>query len=140
NFLSSEDVGRVIVLYIILLAFRLVLLGIFYPILRNIGYGLKIRESILVWWCCPRGAVALTLGIILESTLSEQQSPEAVRSFFLITGIVFMTMVVNSTTVGYLASALGLLRPPLVKQNLVGYVHRRFYENAHEVYSKLKTQ
>ena len=134
--IAAVDVGFVFAMYGILQAARFILIGISFPVLSRLGYGLFGREAIFMSWCGIRGAISLILAIILEETLLDVRSQTL--AIIVISGVVMLTLLINATTVGYLAKYLGLLSQPLVKKYLINFVHRRFHDNALEVYEKLR--
>ena len=76
NFLALDDIGGrewgyLVVLYIFVYLIRCAIIALFFPILRRIGYGLTIRDSVVVVHGGLRGAVGLALAIQVQE-LSER--------------------------------------------------------------------
>lgn len=92
-------------LYISLQIIRTLSIGILYKCIKNDGYGLNFREFIILSWSGLRGAVGLILGLII---INDQNNIFSNQIMFYITGIVFLSMIINATTTKYIVECLGL--------------------------------
>lgn len=104
-----------IVLYIVLLLIRTVSVVVLMPILERIGVGITREKATVLVWGGLRGAVSLTLALII---VQDANVPEILREqiLFLTAGIVFLTIVINGSTMGYLFKLLSLDRFPAAKE------------------------
>lgn len=125
--LRSSFTGRdfiiLLLVYIGITVVRAIVIAIFYPIMKRIGYGVTIKESIILWWGGLRGAIALALALIIAS---QDTIPQEARDQILAytAGIVFITSLLNATTIKFFLDKLGLnkigeARKQLLKQNLL---------------------
>lgn len=88
---------------------RAIVIAIFYPAMKRIGYGLPRKDSYVLWWGALRGAIGLALALIVAG---EESIPQEIRSqfLFLTAGLVTLTLLVNATTIKYLVAKLGLTK------------------------------
>jgi NhaP-type Na+/H+ or K+/H+ antiporter len=113
---------------------RAVVIAMFFPAMRNIGYGLTAKDATVAWWGGLRGAIGLALALIVAS---EESIPADIRSEILsiTAGIVLLTSIINATTIKYLVNWLGLTKIGQAKAQVMisaqGYL-RQSSENALE--------
>ncbi len=123
-----SDIAVLLVVYVGINIVRVVMIAMLYPILSRSGYGLSKRESIILTWGALRGALALTLALMVSYT---DTIPEDVRRqvLLLTAGIVTMTLVINATTIKWLLDKLGLLDSSVSRQiinaEIKGQLHAR---------------
>ena len=99
-----------VLLYIALHAIRLFSIGIFYPILKRLGYGITFNEIIFVAFAGLRGAIGLGLGLAILRQSVEYFPPEVKVAFITeIAAIVLMTLFINANLVPKLLVHLKLL-------------------------------
>ena len=119
---TLNDVLILLAVYVIIHLVRMLNIIFFYPWMRKAGYGLPIKDAYVVWWGALRGAIGLALALVVAgSTLHDGSAnpiPVAIREQFLfhISGIVFLTLLVNASTVKVLVNKLGLTEVPAVKK------------------------
>lgn len=115
---------------------RTIVVFLFYPLMKRSGYGMTIRDAIILSWGGLRGALGLTLALMVSYTLS---IPEDIRDQILLmtAGIVTLTLTVNATTVRKLLERLGLTEVPAV-QSFVDYsIRKRVFDASMRYYDKL---
>ena len=99
---------------------------LFYPAMKRLGYGLSKRESVILTWGGLRGALGMTLALMVSYTPG---IPEDIRRqvLFLTAGIVTLTLSINATTMRWLLRRLGLIQVSnarvLIDSNIQGYLH-----------------
>jgi NhaP-type Na+/H+ or K+/H+ antiporter len=114
------------VIYVMIHLVRAVNMLIYYLRMKNAGYGLPGKDSIVVWWGALRGAIGLALALVIASpTLHsglDNPIPGSIRDQFLffVSGIVLLTLLVNATTIKSLVAMLGLTKIPAVKAMMMG--------------------
>ena len=82
--------------------------------MKNIGYGVTKKDSIVLWWGGLRGVIGLAMALIVAETSTI--SHEIRDQFLFITaGIVFLTSIINATTIKALVKGLGLTKVHLKK-------------------------
>ncbi len=109
------DLAVLVAVYIGINLVRIAMITMLYPIMRRNGYGINKRESMILTWGALRGALALTLALMVSYT---ESIPEDVRRqvLLLTAGIVTMTLVINATTIKWLLNKLGLLEQSASRQ------------------------
>ncbi len=125
------------ILYIGIHVARAVVIALLYPILRKSGYGLPVKEAIVVWWGGLRGAVGLALGLLVaQNTLI----PEEIRGqiLFHCAGIVTLTLLINGTTTRNLIKALGMQKVAAAKALMLDNAIKFIREDADKNYAVLR--
>eukprot|EP00932_Pfiesteria_piscicida_P022746 SRR837773.9495.p1 GENE.SRR837773.9495~~SRR837773.9495.p1 ORF type:complete len:147 (+),score=10.02 SRR837773.9495:69-443(+) len=89
---------RLLALYLVLHLTRAIVVVACRPALVRLGYGLTWREGLIMVYGGLRGAVGLAMGLMVEHDEYIDRSI-AVTVAFNVSGIVFLTLVVNGTTV-----------------------------------------
>ena len=115
---------------------RTIVIFVFYPIMKRSGYGLSMRDAVILSWGGLRGALGLTLALMVTSTLS---IPEDIREQILLltAGVVTLTLTVNATTIRKMLQKLGLTDVPAV-QSFVDYsIRKRVVDSADKYYDKI---
>ncbi len=102
------DLGVLLLVYVGINIVRFVMISILFPILKRNGYGLTLGESLVLTWGALRGALGLTLALIVSYT---EAIPEDIRRqvLLLTSGIVAMTLIINATTIKWLLKKVGLI-------------------------------
>ena len=97
-----------IVIYLALNIIRFVMITLLYPMMKRLGYGLNKRESIILTWGGLRGALAMTLALMVSYT---PVIPEVIRGqiLFFTASIVTLTLTINATTMRWLLHRMGLI-------------------------------
>ncbi len=103
---------NVVVLALIYLGINLIralMILLFFPLMQRFGYGLPRKDAVVLWWGALRGAIGLSLALIVSG---EQSIPQEIRDqfLFLTAGIVTLTLLINATTIKILVNKLGLTR------------------------------
>lgn len=82
------------------------------------GYGMTFNQVILASYAGLRGAVGISLALIVAVS---NRVPEYVRDVILlhVTGIAFLTLVINATTTGKLVRYLGLSPYSDLRKNML---------------------
>ena len=103
------------VLYIVLTLIRAISVMMLMPILKHIGVGITKQKATVLVWGGLRGAVALSLALSLSQDVNV---PELLREqiLFLTAGIVFLTIVINGSTMEWLLHSLHLDKLPSAKE------------------------
>lgn len=125
-FLESDsiwsDFYKTIALYFCLHLIRFACLASSLPLLRRTGYGLGIREVLLISYAGLRGAIGLTLALIVLKT---PEVPKEVANLimFHVSCMVLLTLLVNGTTTKYVIGCLGLTKETIIeKKNLCDFI------------------
>ena len=105
-------------LYIILTLIRAASVWTLMPLLERIGVGITRQKATVLVWGGLRGAVSLSLALSLAQ---DSAVPEQLREqiLFLTAGIVFLTIVINGSTMEWLLHRLELDKLPPAKETSV---------------------
>ncbi|MBD3635823.1 MAG: cation:proton antiporter [Crocinitomicaceae bacterium] len=104
---TTNDIWMLLIVYVIIHLVRAVVIIILLPVMKRAGYGIGKNHPQAMWWGALRGAIGLALALIVEST---EAIPQEIRDqfLFLTAGIVTMTLMINATTMKWVANKLGL--------------------------------
>ena len=117
NYLTQQSTYVVIfacilspVLYIALHVIRIFSIGIFFSILKKLGYGITFNEILFVTFASLQGAIGLGLGLAILRQ-KDEYFPVEVKSVFIIEigMIVLMTLFINANLIPKLLVHLKLL-------------------------------
>ncbi len=127
-------------IYIGIHASRGLMMLLFYPIMKKIGYGITKEESLVVWFGGLRGALALSLGLIFLGIPSDIVSDQIKNDFFfLICGTVTLTLVINATTAEKLIKSLGLTKLSKANQLINSKAASYLYRTQKDYIEEIKT-
>lgn len=128
-----------ILIYIALNIIRYVTIMMLYPIMKRSGYGLNKKESIILTWGGLRGALGMTLALMVSYTPA---IPEEIRSqvLFFTAGTVTLTLCINATTMRWLLNKLGLIYIPTARTMMENKIQNLLHENSEQYFERLKTR
>ncbi len=132
----------IVILFAVYIGINLVraaMVLILYPIMKKCGYGLTLRESVILVWGGLRGALGLTLALMVSYTL---EIPEDIRRQILLftAGIVTLTLTINATTIRWLLLKLGLTKIPSAKMLLDFSIRQQIADSSDKYLEKLKNR
>ncbi|XP_065856867.1 sodium/hydrogen exchanger 8 isoform X2 [Euphorbia lathyris] len=130
--LASDDIfhnqghswGYLFLLYVFVQLSRFIAVGVLYPFLRYLGYGLDWKEAAILIWSGLRGAVALSLSLSVKRTSDSSVyiSTETGTLFVFFTGgIVFLTLIVNGSTTQFIMHLLDMDKLSAAKKRILNY-------------------
>lgn len=136
---SWSHCAILLLIYIALNVIRYVTIMILYPVMKRSGYGLNQKESIILTWGGLRGALGMTLALMVSYTPA---IPEEIRSqvLFFTAGIVTLTLCINATTMRWLLNRLGLIYIPTARTMMENKIQNLLHENAEKYFERLKTR
>lgn len=134
---SWRTLGVLILIYIALNLIRFAMIMLLYPVMKRLGYGLTRRESVILTWGGLRGALAMTLALMVSYTPA---IPEDIRSqvLFFTAGIVTLTLCINATTMRALLNRLGLTHVPSARTMLAYRIEKSIRDNSEKYLEGLK--
>lgn len=134
--LSWVSLGVMLAVYLGVNLIRTAVVFLFYPLMKRFGYGLSRREAIILSWGGLRGALGLTLALMVTATPA---IPEDIRSQVLLmtAGVVALSLTVNATTIRRLLERLGLTEVPAARSFVDYSVRHRVDEAARRYFDKL---
>ncbi|KAK2195478.1 bifunctional Cation-H+ exchanger/Cation-H+ exchanger [Babesia duncani] len=126
RFESSElglYIGKLLLCYLALIFARALMIAAFSPLLYYIGYGIDLKEGILLIWGGLRGAMVLVLGLRLECTSSIEDDVSDFLGFY-ISGSVMIILLVQGFTFELLYKWLNPYPMKVFRQSYLAKVMR----------------
>lgn len=135
---TANDFLILLILYIGIHIVRAIVIAIFFPVMRKVGYGLPKKNAYVLWWGALRGAIGLALALIV---VGESKIDGTIREQFLFytAGIVTLTLVINATTIKVFLNWLGLTDIPPAKQKMILNAKNYLRNTAENSMDKLKS-
>lgn len=132
-----SDFGILLIVYIGVNVIRYIMIFCFYPIMRKMRYGFSLREVAVLGWGGLRGAVGLTLALLVYYT---KAIPEEIgqQTLFLTGGIVTLTLCINATTMGWLLKKMKLTQKSTVDELLNYNIQSIYLQKAQQSLADLK--
>lgn len=136
---SCSHCAILLLVYIALNIIRYITIMMLYPIMKRSGYGLNKKESIILTWGGLRGALGMTLALMVSYTPA---IPEEIRSqvLFFTAGTVTLTLCINATTMRWLLNKLGLIYIPTARTMMENKIQNLLHENSEQYFERLKTR
>lgn len=122
--ITWENLGKTLMLYVLLHVIRLAVLLLFLPIMNRTGYPMKWRHCVLLTWGALRGALAIFLALLLDAN---RDIPCEISSIIMFhaSAIAMLTLVVNGMTTGLIIEKLGLSKEtPTSKKFMYMFVQK----------------
>jgi NhaP-type Na+/H+ or K+/H+ antiporter len=112
------DYLKLLASYVILHFIRFFMILLFWPLLSRLGYGMSFNQVLLCSYAGLRGAVGLSLALIVATS---GKIPRYVQDVILlhVAGVALLTLLINATTTGLLVKKLGLSRQSDLKKNIL---------------------
>jgi len=127
------------IFYVGLHIIRGIMIMIFYPFMRKIGYGINKSEAIILWYGALRGAIALALSLVVLGVDDKFLLPEIKNQFFFITaGTVTLTLLINATTIKFIVNALGLTKISPAKAMMIHNANQYLRTSTENAIERLK--
>ena len=115
-----EQLGWLVVLYILIHVVRALTLAILWYPLKRMGYGLTFNDALLSWFGALRGVIGLAMAMItatMDLKGSKHQEKFKQQVLFYTAGIVLLTLCINAVLMEHLVKYLGVTDPtPLALQ------------------------
>ena len=105
--LTHDDYFKLVGVYIVLHFIRFFCILMFWPCLRKMGYGMSFKQVILCTYAGLRGAVGLSLALMVDSS---PYIHKRVQDLVLlhVGGVALLTLLINASTTELLVKKLGL--------------------------------
>jgi hypothetical protein len=111
-----------------------------YPIMKRFGYGINVKESVVLWYGALRGAIALALALVVNGLDDSLLAPEIKNQFFFITaGIVTLTLLINATTIKLIVNKLQLTKVPPAKAMMIYSANQYLRTSSENAIERIKT-
>ena len=118
NLIHYMDYIKLLGIYVGLHFIRFFMILVCWPVLRVIGYGMTFEQVVLGAYAGLRGAVGLSLALMVASS---EKIPRYVQDVVLlhVAGVALLTLLINATTTAPLVQALGLSPYSDLKKNIL---------------------
>ena len=124
NDIDGQDWGYTFALFFLLLVIRFISIVILYPILAYGRYGIQLKDMIILTWSGLRGAVGLTLSLIVYNSTEFEDEQFKLLVFFHVAMMAVLTLLLQGSTTSLLLKALGYTRmSPTKRQIMYGSAH-----------------
>lgn len=130
--IQAADFGWLLMLYVSLLLIRSIMLAVLWIPLQMVGSPIDWREGLAMIWSGLRGAVSLTLAIIIDEEPAVSREMGA-RIMFHVGGIAALTLLVNATTAAPLLRYLGLARSSGADQRKLQVLTKHLAQHTQEI-------
>mmetsp|Transcript_97 Transcript_97/g.260 ORF Transcript_97/g.260 Transcript_97/m.260 type:complete len:760 (+) Transcript_97:194-2473(+) len=120
--------------YFVSLGIRAIMVLLFFPLLKRVDPGTSPKECILVWWGGLRGAVGLALAMVLRDLPSEEKEGGQ-QAAFLMSGIVILTLLINSSSTNFLIRTLKLAKATPSEERILKQVRKQCEDRMHTIIS-----
>eukprot|EP00929_Paragymnodinium_shiwhaense_P044357 TRINITY_DN22762_c0_g1_i1.p1 TRINITY_DN22762_c0_g1~~TRINITY_DN22762_c0_g1_i1.p1 ORF type:complete len:1007 (-),score=209.27 TRINITY_DN22762_c0_g1_i1:3-3023(-) len=122
HLVGLNDWMLLMTLWLALIVIRFVMVAVFYPLIKNIGFGTTWQDCMVISWSGLRGAVGLALALVVDMDSRIDRTTGA-RLLFHTSGIVALTLLVNAPTCKMLVKALGLTERHWSQAEVVQHLH-----------------
>eukprot|EP01060_Flectonema_neradi_P026043 TRINITY_DN3489_c0_g1_i1.p1 TRINITY_DN3489_c0_g1~~TRINITY_DN3489_c0_g1_i1.p1 ORF type:complete len:1104 (+),score=189.70 TRINITY_DN3489_c0_g1_i1:72-3314(+) len=138
--IDGTDVLYTLLAYAIITVVRAVLIAGFFKPLQRAKWKLERNAAVLVWWGGLRGAVGLSLTLMVaDDEVIRMVHPELGNRFlFHVVVIVALTLVVNGISCQFVVAKLGLSSVPLAQKRLFTRCFGEIIETQHDTITELK--
>jgi NhaP-type Na+/H+ or K+/H+ antiporter len=118
NHLEPIDIGLLFIVFILIHAIRAIVILVHYPILKSFGYGLTIKEAIVLTLAGLKGAIAITLALLVYHHDGVSTRVKTL-SLFMVVGISALSIFFDSLAVKYAVRTLGMEKLSSVQENMM---------------------
>lgn len=105
------------IFFILMNLARAVMCLTFYPLLRSFGYGVSMKEFIVLVYGGLRGALGLCLGLLVAVDMDLSHRFRDITIFYM-SGMATLTLLINGTTCGKLVGYVEMIERPPIKEKL----------------------
>jgi len=122
KFISGDEWGWSILLYLFLQIIRLLTIIMSYPFLMLSGYSINWKDVIVMTWGGLRGAVGLALSLIVDLDVNRIDPKFRALTIFYMGLIAAMTLLINGTSMPLILGLLGVTKPKPEKLEVLLHV------------------
>jgi NhaP-type Na+/H+ or K+/H+ antiporter len=134
---TGRDFAILLIFYVGMNLIRGIMVAVLFPVMKRIGYGIAVKDSIILVWGGLRGAIGLALALIV---VSEESIPHEVRDqiLSLTAGIVMLTSLINATTIKPIINWLGITKVGEARKQMLAQNIMLLRQSAEKEIGKLK--
>ena len=133
-----SDWVKLLVYFVLINIIRGITVFTFLPIMKMFGYGISMKEFIVLVYGGLRGALGLCLALIVAVDSSLEVRFRELTIFYL-SGMVILTMLINGTTCGFLVKYIGMVDQPPIKEKLYQRCLEEILNKTHHQIQELKS-
>jgi NhaP-type Na+/H+ or K+/H+ antiporter len=126
--LTTTDIWKACLFYPFLTFIRYLVTLIQLPVLNMVGYNISVNSALILTYGGLRGAIALSLAMLVAVNENLDQHLRDVCLFYVVTTIVF-TVCVNGLTIKYVMKWSGFLKKDPIKEKMKHNVLRKMLIN-----------
>lgn len=116
---TGRDLIILLLIYVAITVIRALMIAMFYPLMKRIGYGMTVKDGVIAWWGGLRGAIGLALALIVYAEPGIDFEVRA-QILSITAGIVVLTSLINATTIKWLIDKLGMTKMGEARKQLLG--------------------
>ena len=131
------DIYKLAGLYLIMVVARFLSISVFKPFLSSSGYGLTWKEIIVLTHSGLRGAIGIAFSLIVSHIEGISSKFQNILVFHM-AACVFLTLVINAPTAGWVIKSIGLsVKSPAREKLFLGFMENVKTE-LHEALKKVE--
>jgi NhaP-type Na+/H+ or K+/H+ antiporter len=140
NELDGGDVGKMFACFVMLHIIRAIVILVHYPVLKYFGYGLSLKEALVLTLAGLKGAIAITLALMVYRTDEVNEDCRNLALFMTIS-IAALSILVDSIAIRFATKYLGLEKLSTVQENMMISVTNSLIEQTtHKLQSMRKRE
>lgn len=140
NELDGSDVGKMFACFILLHVIRATVILVHYPILKYFGYGLSFKEALVLTLAGLKGAIAITLALMVYRTDGVDKDVRNLALFMTIS-IATLSILVDSIAIRFATKHLGLEKLSTVQEHMmISVTHSLIEQTTHKLQSMRKRE
>ena len=112
--LGSQDLIKGIIFYFFVMGVRYGMNLISYPLMQRMGYGTDCTSTLILSYGGLRGAIALSLGMLIALDHSLKPKFKDICLYFVVC-VILMTILINGLTIKFLMKVTGFLKQDEIK-------------------------
>lgn len=126
----SGDIIVLLIIYLGITLVRAIVIGVHYPFMRKIGYGMNLKDAAIALHGALRGAVGLALALVVAGVDSKYIAQDIKDQFlFLTAGIVTITLLFNAITIKWLVRKLKITQIAPAKAKMLHAANLYLHES-----------
>ena len=117
--------------WVLMLIARSIMVMTVYPVIRNTGYGLTMKEFVVLIYGGLRGALGMCLALFVGVDDSLRLRFRELTVFYMC-GMAMMTILVNGLTAGKVVDFVQMINTPEIKGKMLKRCVRRILESTQD--------
>lgn len=134
----GSDAGMLFLLFLILHVVRFLVIMIHYPVLKYFGYGITMKEIVVITFAGIKGVISLALALIAFHDPAIEEPFSSLMLFFTV-GIASLTILFDSLLVKLFVKVLGLESLNEVQESMLVGVTTAILQNTAKYIERLRS-